>query len=146
VLLAPLREGEIPNMPTGTLVVSSGVSSINGTDLARKGAPKPFEAATNLIANRGFGDGDSVTVEGSNGKVGNVPVIFITAISAAGQDKVIAATAAGGRRRGSKKGGKKRAAKKSTKKAAKKPSRKSAKKTGKKKTTKRSTKKSAKKR
>lgn len=125
-------------MPTGTLVVSSGVSSINGTDLARKGAPKPFEAATNSIANRGFGDGDFVTVEGSNGHVGNVPVIFITAISAAQQDEVMAATAAGGRRRGSKKGGKNRAAKKSTKKAAKK--------TAKKKTTKKSMKKSAKKR
>src|SRR5215216_2013596 len=126
-------------MPTGTLVVSSGVSSINGTDLARKGAPKPFEAATNFIANRGFGDGDFVTVEGSNGKVGNVPVIFITAISAAKQDGVMAAAIGpGGRRRGSKKGGKKRAAKKSTKKAAKK--------SAKKKTTKKSARKSAKKR
>lgn len=125
-------------MPTGTLVVSSGVSSINGTDLARRGAPRPFEAATNFIANRGFGDGDFVTVEGSNGNVGSVPVIFITAISAAEQDEVMAATGAGGRRRGSKKGGKKRAAKKSTKKAAKK-------KTAKKKTTKKSTKKSARK-
>ena len=104
-------------MPTGTLVVSSGVSSINGTDLARKGAPKPFEAATNFIANSGFSGGDFVTVEGSNGNVGNVPVIFITAISAA---------------------------KKSIKKAAKK-SKKAEKKTAKKKTTKKSTKKSAKK-
>ena len=133
-------------MPTGTLVVSSGVSSINGTDLARKGAPKPFEAATNFIANRGFRSGDFVRVEGSKGNVGNVPVIFITAISAAAQAEVMAATRAGGLRRGSKKGGKKRSAKKSTKKAAKKSSKKSPKKTAKKKTTKRSTKKSAKKR
>jgi len=103
-------------MPTGTLVVSSGVSSLNGTDLARKAAPKPFEAATNFIANRGFGDGDFVTVEGSNGSVGTVPVIFITAISAAESR----------RRRGSKKGGKKRTAKKSTKKAAKKTTKKKA--------------------
>jgi hypothetical protein len=132
-------------MPTGTLVVSSGVSSINGTDLARNGEPQPFEAATNFIANNGFGDGDFVSVAGSNGNIGNVPVIFITAISAAQQDEVMAETAAGRRRRGSKKGGKRRAAKKSIKKAAKKSSKKSPKKTAKKKTTKKSTKKSAKK-
>ncbi len=123
-------------MPTGTLVVSSGVSSINGTDLARKGATKPFEAATNFCANSGFNNGDSVTVEGSNGKVGNVPVIFITAISAAAQDEV--REPIGGGRRGSKKGGKKSAAKK--------PGKKAAKKSPKKKSTKKLTKKSAKKR
>ena len=131
-------------MPTGFLVESSGVFSINGTDLARQGAPKPFEAAVNFIHNRGFVGGDFVTVGGSNGNVGNVPVIFITSISAAAHDEVIAAEAGVPPRR-SGKAGKKRAAKKSAKKPAKKSSRKSAKKSANKRATKKSAKKSTKK-
>jgi hypothetical protein len=128
-------------MPTGTLVETSGVSSINGTDLARNGASKPFEAATNFIHNRGFGAGDFVTVGGSNGAVGGVPVFFITSITAA----VMAAGAADGRRLGGKKASKKRTAKKSTKKATKKSTKKSAKKPAKKRAAKKSTKKSVRK-
>lgn len=68
---------------TGTLSVSEGVSRLSGKRLAIQGDADPFGAATNFLANRGLNDGDSITVDGSDGFVGNVPVIFMTDARAA---------------------------------------------------------------
>jgi hypothetical protein len=139
-------------MPTGILVVSSGVSSINGTNLARQNEPNPLAAATNFIAESGFSPGDFIRVEGSDGAISTSPVFFITSVSAGAQDEV-AAAAVGRRRRSRRKVRKpraakkpaKKAAKKSSKKTAKKSSKKSSKKTGKKTAKKKAAKKSTKK-
>ncbi|HEU4712376.1 MAG TPA: hypothetical protein VFS76_12465 [Pyrinomonadaceae bacterium] len=127
-------------MPSGVLVVSSGVSSINGTNLARKGQPNPLAAATNFIAESGFGPGDFIQVDGSSGSLGNASVFFITSVSAGQMGEVMAAAIEGSTRR-SRKTGKQRAAKKPAKKPATKSSRKSTRKS-----TKKSSRKSAKKR
>jgi hypothetical protein len=63
---------------SGILRVNAGVSRLNGTRLARQGASDPFGAATNFLANRGLSHNDFISVDGTNGFVGNVPVIFIT--------------------------------------------------------------------
>jgi len=115
-------------MPTGKLVVSSGVSSINGTNLARQNEPNPLAAATNFIAESGFSPGNLIRVEGSSGSISSGPVFFITSVRAG-----LGAAKLAGRR------------KKPAKKAAKKSSKKSAKKPAKKKAAKKSTKKQARK-
>jgi hypothetical protein len=46
--------------------------------MARASASDPLAAATNFLALRGLDDGDFIWVEGSDGSLGNVPVIFIT--------------------------------------------------------------------
>jgi hypothetical protein len=103
---------------TGQLKVNAGVSRLNGTRLAINGAPDPFGAATNSLANLGLGNNDFIWAEGNNGFVGNVPVFFITAAGALG---VAATTATGAIAKVSAK----KAAKKSTKKAVKKAGQKS---------------------
>lgn len=62
---------------TGTLKVSSGVSRLNGTRLARQGENDPFAAATNFLANKGLGNNAFIRVDGNDGFVGSVPVIFV---------------------------------------------------------------------
>jgi hypothetical protein len=63
---------------TGTLTVSAGISRLDGTRLAIKGAGDPFGAATDFLANRGLANGELIWVIGTDGAVGNVPVLFIT--------------------------------------------------------------------
>lgn len=69
---------------TGLLTVSDGVSQLAGARLARSGGGNPFAAATNFLAGLGFKSGDLITVTGTNGSVGTVPVFFITNAVAAG--------------------------------------------------------------
>lgn len=106
---------------SGILKVSSGISELNGTRLARQGA-NPFTAATNFLANRGFGNNSPITVDGTDDFVGGVPVIFINSVEA-GATRDVA-------RRGARKAAKKPAARKAAgkKRAAKKIRRKGAKK------------------
>ena len=122
---------------SGILKVSSGISQLNGTRLARQGAGNPFTAATNFLANRGFGNNSPITVDGDNGFVGSVPVIFINSVEAAADRAATRAVAGRAPRKAAKKPaakkapGKKRAAKKisrAAKKSAAKKSRKSARK------------------
>ncbi|MDQ5846330.1 MAG: hypothetical protein M3539_13650 [Acidobacteriota bacterium] len=96
----------------GTLRVSAGVSRLNGTRLAIEGAGNPFGAATDFLANRGLKDKDLIWVDGTNGFVGNVPVIFITDAGAAGPE-----SASIKKKKGAKKTARK-TAKKTTKKMA----------------------------
>jgi hypothetical protein len=63
---------------TGKLTVSNGVSRLDGVRLAIEGEGDPFGAATNFIANRGLNNGEVIWVIGTDGVVGNVPVLFIT--------------------------------------------------------------------
>jgi len=63
---------------TGTLTVSAGISRLNGTRLAIEGSGNPFGAATDFLANRGLANGQLIWVIGTDGAVGNVPVLFIT--------------------------------------------------------------------
>ena len=112
---------------SGILKVDSGISQLNGTRLALQGESDPLTAATNFLANRGFGNNSPISVEGSNDSLGNLPVIFITSVGSASFGLV----AAGSSKRG--------AAKKAPRKASKKPA---AKKTaGKKRATKKSSRK-----
>lgn len=116
---------------TGLLTLDSGVSSLDGTPLARAGAPNPFTAATNFLAARGLGRNKIIQVDGSDGFVGNVQVIFITAAGLPAAPKDVLPTvgddaaravrggveaASGGRRSGAraatKSGGKRGSAKK----------------------------------
>lgn len=62
----------------GTLSVDSGISTLDATRLAMEGSEDPFGAATNFLADLGLRDNDLIWVEGGNGSVGTVPVIFIT--------------------------------------------------------------------
>lgn len=80
---------------TGTLSVNMGISQLDGTRLARQNAANPFGAATNFLATRGLSDGDFIWVEGSDGTVGTVPVIFITEAGLAGQALVLMPGAVG---------------------------------------------------
>ena len=57
--------------------MSDGDSRLDGTLLARKGAPDPLGAATNFLSNLGLQDGH-ITVAGDNGNIGSASVIFIT--------------------------------------------------------------------
>jgi hypothetical protein len=98
------------NMPKqGQLKVESGVSTLNGTTLARQGAGDPFGAATNFLANRGLNHNDFIRVEGSDGFVSNVPVFFITAagpltaVKAAQKSAATAAVKSGGKKPAAKK-------------------------------------------
>lgn len=68
---------------TGTLSISQQTSRLEGTLLARKGADDPLAAATAFLQNRGFQDGDVITVTGTEGNVGSASVIFITNAQAA---------------------------------------------------------------
>jgi hypothetical protein len=63
---------------TGRLTVDSGVSSLDGTTLARAGTPNPFGMATSFLANRNLKPNNFIRVDGTDGYVGNVPVFFIT--------------------------------------------------------------------
>jgi hypothetical protein len=63
---------------TGTLSVSAGISRLNGTRLAIEGAGNPFGTATDFLANRGLTNDQLIWVIGTDGAVGNVPVLFIT--------------------------------------------------------------------
>lgn len=108
---------------TGTLSVSAGVSRLDGTRMARAGANNPLAAATNFLAIRGLDDGDFIRIEGSDGTLGNVPVIFITsaALAAAALAANKAARSAKGRAKKAASSGRKRSAKKrATKSSAKK--------------------------
>jgi len=101
----------------GTLSIDDNLkeSKLDGTFLARQGSGDPFGDATAFLENRGFSDGDLATITGSNGNIGQQPVIFMTNAV----PKV--ATAAAVAPSISKKGAKKAAAKKpASKKAAKK--------------------------
>lgn len=62
----------------GTLIVDSGISSLNGKTLAKRVAEDQFGAATNFLANLGLNNNDFIWVEGDDDFVGNVPVIMIT--------------------------------------------------------------------
>jgi hypothetical protein len=62
---------------TGRLSQSNRESRLDGTLLARKGAPDPFGAATDFLTNRGLGDGDCITVTGESGVIGGTSVIFM---------------------------------------------------------------------
>lgn len=107
---------------TGTLIVSSGISQLNGIRLALQGPGNQFTAATNFLANQGFGNNSPISVDGTNGFVGTVPAIFINSVSSPAARAARRAAAKGG---ASRKGAKKPAAKKPAKKrAAKKSSRK----------------------
>jgi hypothetical protein len=77
---------------TGRLTISNGESRLDGTLLARKGAPDPLGAATNFLGNLGLNDGDRITVTGGNGSIGGASVIFIE--SAAKADEGVALAAA----------------------------------------------------
>lgn len=101
---------------TGTLTVSSGVSRLNGTRLARQGENDPFAAATNFLANRGLGNNAFIRVDGNNGFVGSVPVIFIVSAGPGALGGMVAMTAS--KAIG---GGAKKASRKGTKSATKKP-------------------------
>lgn len=110
---------------TGILRVSSGISQLNGTRLALQGEADPLTAATNFLANRGFVNNSPIRVDGNNGFVGSVPVIFIVSV---GPPVSVGAAASkkGAAKKASGKGAKKSAAKKPAAKkgAAKKSSRK----------------------
>lgn len=100
---------------TGTLTVNATVSRLNGTRLARAGADDPLAAATNFLALRGLDDGDFIWVEGTDGNVGNVPVIFITDAGLAQTALVLMPSApakASGKKSAAQGGGKKGDAKK----------------------------------
>lgn len=115
---------------TGILSIDGATSRLDGTLLARAGAANPLVAATNFLQNRGLGDGDRITVTGTEGKLGDIPVIFITDATLADAEDETATplgmkAAKGGRAQSSvatKKAGEKgrRANKSATKSAAKK--------------------------
>ena len=69
---------------TGILNIQLGETSLDGTLLARtNGVPNPLAAATNFVQDLGFGSGNRVRVEGDQGPLDGVTVIFITGIQAA---------------------------------------------------------------
>jgi hypothetical protein len=63
---------------TGLLRVFNGESRLDGLLLARRGEDESFGKATSFLANRGLGDGDTITVDGENGVINSVVVFFIT--------------------------------------------------------------------
>jgi len=79
---------------TGTLHISQGVSTLDGTTLARRGPGDPLQNATTFVQNAGFDDGDPITVTGTEGKVGDLPVIFIDSVVGAAAPVVSALLAA----------------------------------------------------
>lgn len=67
---------------TGTLDIQLGITHLDATLLARRNAaPNQLAGATNFVQNSGFGSGDAATVEGADGKDGDVAVMFITSIA-----------------------------------------------------------------
>lgn len=79
---------------TGRLTISNEDSRLDGTLLARKGAPDPFGAATSFLRNLGLRDGDCITVSGENGTIGSVSVIFMDSASEADESLCVGAPAA----------------------------------------------------
>jgi len=79
---------------TGRLTISNEDSRLDGTLLARKGAPDPFGAATSFLRNLGLRDSDCITVSGENGTIGSVSVIFIDSASKADESLCVGAGAA----------------------------------------------------
>jgi len=65
-------------MQTGTVSINPPESRLDGTFLAICGSPNPFGAATAFLQNKGISDGDRITVTGTAGQIGNVPVICMT--------------------------------------------------------------------
>jgi len=68
---------------TGRLRIDNGESRLDGTLLARKGAPDPLGAATSFLANLGLRDGDCITVSGENGTIDSTSVVFMDSASKA---------------------------------------------------------------
>ena len=68
---------------TGRLSIQNGESRLDGTLLARKGAPDPLGAATSFLNNLGLRDGDCITVSGESGTIGSASVIFMDSASKA---------------------------------------------------------------
>jgi hypothetical protein len=79
---------------TGRLTISNEESRLDGTLLARKGAPDPLGAATSFLRNLGLRDGDCITVSGESGTIGSVSVIFIDSASKADESLYAGAAAA----------------------------------------------------
>jgi hypothetical protein len=107
----------------GKVSVVLGESRLSGKLLAIEGAPNPFGEATNFLANRNIFNNSPATIKGDDGKVGTIPVFFMTS-AVAGLSQPLAfnltkATAKPARKAGAKKPAKK-PAKKSGKKSDKK--------------------------
>jgi hypothetical protein len=66
---------------TARLKTSNGDSRLDGTLLAREGAPDPLGAATNFLNNLGLHDPDCITVTGKDGTLNGEAVIFIDGAS-----------------------------------------------------------------
>jgi len=79
---------------TGRLTIVTEESRLDGTLLARKGAPDPLGAATSFLRSLGLRDGDCITVTGENGTIGSVSVIFIDGASKADESLCVGAPAA----------------------------------------------------
>ncbi len=79
---------------TGRLTIANEDSRLDGTLLARKGAPDPFGAATSLLRNLGLRDGDCISVSGENGTIGSVSAIFIDSASKADESLCVGAPVA----------------------------------------------------
>ena len=79
---------------TGRLTIVNEESRLDGTLLARKGAPDPLGAATSFLRSLGLRDGDCITVSGENGAIGSVSVIFIDSASKADESLCVGARAA----------------------------------------------------
>jgi hypothetical protein len=67
----------------GILVVSQGVSRVNGTILAICGQRDAIAAATNFLAGRGLGNGMHIVVTGGFGLIGNTAVFCMADASRA---------------------------------------------------------------
>jgi hypothetical protein len=76
---------------TGRLKLGNGDARLNGSLLARKGAPDPFGAASDFLTNLGLTDGQCIKATGENGTVGDKAVFFID--SATGVDDSLCARA-----------------------------------------------------
>ena len=70
-------------MLKGILVVSQGVSRVNGTILAICGRPDAIAAATNFLAGKGLGHGMHISVTGGSGLIGNTAVFCMADASRA---------------------------------------------------------------
>jgi hypothetical protein len=79
---------------TGRLTIANEESRLDGTLLARKGAPDPLGAATSFLHSLGLRNGDCITVSGENGTIGSVSVIFIDSASKADESLCVGARAA----------------------------------------------------
>jgi uncharacterized Zn finger protein len=62
---------------TGKFKIENGIPTVDSHRVALRGVGKPYEAAIDIIVNLGLTSDDHLEVDGTQGRVAGIPVLFL---------------------------------------------------------------------